>query len=141
MRKRTLESSRVDAPQLRCAWALFKACVAVRDGWPRPLRLVALPVVAGIYRFVSLSLVGMDIPSSTRLSTSARIYHGVGLVVHAEAVIEAGVVLRHNTTIGKSSPDLGAPVIRRDSQIGPNSVILGPIEIGRTPLLVPGRSW
>jgi len=95
-----------------------------------PLTTVARVVVAATYRLVSLSFVGMDIPTSANVSPLARIYHGMGLVIHKDAQVDAGVVLRQNTTIGKKNEDGPAPVIRSGADIGANCVVLGGVTIG-----------
>lgn len=118
------------SPQLRIAWRLYGLLKAL-DSAPRQraARIVRLPITV-MYRFISLSLVGMDIPSTASVSPHVRIYHGVGLVVHKDARVAAGVILRQNTTIGKKAEDEGAPVIERGVDIGANCVILGEVTLG-----------
>lgn len=97
--------------------------------WPSPARqLVSIPVGL-LYRFVSLALIGFDIPISTQIGPGLTIQHGVGLVVHNRAVIGAGVTLRQCTTIG-SKDGSNPPTIADGVSVGPNCVILGPISIG-----------
>jgi serine O-acetyltransferase len=58
--------------------------------------------------------------------------HGSGIVIGETAVVEDGVSILQNVTLGGTGKDHGArhPVIRREVMIGAGAKILGHIEIG-----------
>lgn len=86
------------------------------------------------YRLLVEWILGVEIPARTEIAPGLRLYHGQGLVVHPAARIGAGVVLRHNTTIGVVSLERNsgdAPIIEDAVDIGANAVVIGPVRIGR----------
>lgn len=131
------EAWRATSPQLWLALTLFRVNHRLRRSRRSIPRFVNRGCVA-LYRFVSLSLVGMDIPSSTSMSPSVRVYHGVGLVVHDRSRIEAEVELRQNTTIGSKTPNGPAPWIQRGASLGANVVVLGGVTIGANAVIGAG---
>lgn len=101
------------------------------------LRAVGFAISA-IYRGLSLYVLGMDIPTSTRIDGEVVVYHPIGLVISDNAHIESGVQLRQNTTIGTRVPFGPAPRICEGADIGANSVILGGITIGASAIVGAG---
>ena len=73
-----------------------------------------------------------------------NIVHGNGLVVGSGAHIRSGCVLLHNVTLGdafdQASGSIGGPVLGENVHIGPNSVLLGPIEIGANSKIMAGST-
>lgn len=58
-------------------------------------------------------------------------YGGLGVVIHARAVIGSGVRISSNVTIGGRSGEPGVPVIEDDVLIGSGAQVLGPVRVGR----------
>lgn len=84
-------------------------------------------VLCGINRIVY----SVVLPASARLGCDVLLgYQGLGVVVHAEAVIGDRVVLTSGVTIGGNANELGVPVIGDDVYIGSGAKLLGPIRIG-----------
>ncbi|WP_395705304.1 serine O-acetyltransferase [Rhodococcus ruber] len=116
-------------PHIQMVLVLFRCSQTARGSSFKLVRLlVGLPMSA-VYRLVALCGFGIDIPTGTRIGSGFAIHHGMGLVVHDRTVIGSGVTLRHCTTLGSKGKD-GAPVIGNHVSIGPNSCVIGPIEVG-----------
>lgn len=112
--------------QLVCA--SYRVMAHLRD---RPhLLWLALPLSV-LYQLLQWGL-GVEIPAACRIGPGLAVFHGQGLVVHEEAVLGAGCVLRHNTTIGavRRGDANATPVIGDRVDIGANSVVLGGITLG-----------
>ena len=92
-------------------------------------RLVAIPLAA-VYLAVSRVVFSMDIPVGTEIGAGTTIHHGIGLVVHRDAVVGERCILRQCTTIGERTPNGGAPRVGVGVDVGSNAVILGHISIG-----------
>jgi serine acetyltransferase len=91
--------------------------------------LLAAPVIA-LYRAVALGVFSIDLPASTSVGPALTIHHGMGLVVNRATRIGEHVTLRHNTTLGSRRGDTDCPLVGPFVDIGPQSVVLGAIEIG-----------
>jgi serine acetyltransferase len=100
-------------------------------------RAAAIPLRA-LYRIYSLGLVGIDIPTSTRIGRNLQIHHGVGLVVSCRSRIGNNVTLRQNTTIGAKDGESGGPILEDGVDVGANVVILGDIRVGRNAVIGAG---
>jgi serine acetyltransferase len=98
---------------------------------PAYLRPLAFPYRA-FYRIVTDIFIGIDIPLSCEIGPGARIFHGFGLVLHANTKIGSHVVLRHGVTIGMSGTygEPRVPVIGDYVDIGAAAMILGGITVG-----------
>lgn len=116
-------------PGIRLVLVLFRATQLMRGNAGGLRRLLAAPVQL-LYRLVALSFFGIDIPARTRVGRGLAIHHGMGLVVNADTCIGDHVTLRHNTTLGSRRTDSDCPVLGTGVDIGPNSVLLGPISVG-----------
>ncbi|MDJ0352031.1 hypothetical protein [Pseudarthrobacter sp. PH31-O2] len=123
-------------PHLQFALLLFRLAQAsrARSGL---LAQTSNVVFTAAYRAYALSVLSLDIPVSTKVSPGLVIHHGMGLVVHNDAVIGRGVTLRQNTTIG-AKPGLGAPKLLDGVDVGANSVIIGNITIGENSVVGAG---
>lgn len=77
---------------------------------------------------------GAEVHWQSRWDPGVNIVHGNGLVVCAGAHIRRGCLLLHNVTLGEAydqkSGRIGGPSLGEDVHIGPNSVLIGPIEVG-----------
>lgn len=70
-----------------------------------------------------------DISREARIDPSARFPHLTGVVVHEDAVVEAGCMIMQQVTLGQLA-DGGAPVVERNAYLGAGARILGPVRIG-----------
>jgi serine acetyltransferase len=92
-------------------------------------RVGSAPVVV-LYRLLVDWGMGIELPPTLEAGPGLGVWHGSGLVVHAQARLGSGVVLRHNTTVGTRSDDGPAPVLGDRVEIGTGAVVLGGIHIG-----------
>lgn len=94
------------------------------------------------YKIITDFLLKCEIPASTRIGEGLIIHHATGLVLNRNVVIGKNVTLKHNTTIGNkesiSGKDLGSPIIGDNVIIGPHSIIIGPIRIGKNSIIGAG---
>ncbi len=95
-----------------------------RQRWNAPVR--------AIYRLVVEWVLGVELPSSVVAGPGLRVWHGTGLVVHANVRLGADVTLRHNTTLGAKGEgsDALAPVLGDRVDVGAGAIVLGALEIG-----------
>lgn len=96
---------------------------------PRPLRWLGWPYLALYHLAVSWEL-GIEIPASARIGPGLRLYHGTGLVIHKNAVMGKGCILRHNVTIGNRHHEDDVPTIGDEVEIGAQAILIGAIRIG-----------
>jgi serine acetyltransferase len=116
-------------PGIQVVLALFRTAQLARGTGGGVRKLVSAPVLL-LYRIVALRLFGIDIPVYTQVGPGLAVHHGMGLVVNRATRIGDSVTLRHNTTLGARRTDDDCPVLGSGVDVGPNSVLLGPIEIG-----------
>jgi serine acetyltransferase len=116
-------------PGMQVLLVLFRAAQLARGDGGRVRRLLAAPVMV-LYRAVALTGFGVDLPVSTAVGPGLAIHHGMGLVVNRTTRIGAHVTLRHCTTLGARRTDDDSPVLDDHVDVGPNSVLLGPITVG-----------
>ena len=100
---------------------------AKRSPFWRPLYLV----LAVLYRTVAELLLGIEIPSSTRIGPGLMIRHGVGIVINPGTVLGSDVMLRQNVTLGNLSARRPAcPVIGDGVEFGAGAVVVGGVRVG-----------
>ncbi len=77
-------------------------------------------------------VLGVDIHPAARIGEGVMLDHGSGLVIGETAVVEDGVSILQNVTLGGTGKDTGDrhPKIRRGALIGAGATILGNIEVG-----------
>lgn len=126
-------------PHIQLALLLFRLAQASRARSGILPRLSSV-LLSGVYRAYALSVLSLDIPVSTQIAPGLIIHHGMGLVVHNAAVVGCGVTLRHNTTIGAKSGSLGpgAPTLADGVDVGANTVIIGPVSLGKNSIVGAG---
>jgi serine acetyltransferase len=90
-----------------------------------------VPILA-VYRVVVDWVLGVELPPSVVAGPGLRIWHGTGLVVHANVRLGADVTLRHNTTLGAKGEahDAPAPVIGDRVDVGAGAIVLGDLTVG-----------
>lgn len=70
-----------------------------------------------------------DIPSSCDIDRTVKFSHsGLGVVVHANARIEADTSIQPHVVIGKAEG--GIPIIEKNCYIGTGAILIGDILIG-----------
>lgn len=82
-------------------------------------------VVKGILRIIW----GVVIPPSAVIGEGTFItYHGLGVVIHQDAVIGKNCIIRQHVTIAGGNG--GVPVIGDNVELNANVVVVGPVHIG-----------
>ena len=91
-----------------------------------------IPVIPTLLYYLIFIIYNSSIPPSTTIGRGSKLgYGGIGVVIHARAIIGKNVMISQNVTIGGKSGLYKVPVIEDDVHIGAGAVILGPITIGR----------
>ncbi|QCR42508.1 serine acetyltransferase [Curtobacterium sp. SGAir0471] len=110
---------------------LFRVAGATQ-ALPSALRFLTAPIRA-VYRSVSTTLLGAEIPLGTRIGPGLALPHHRGVVLHHAAEIGPGSTLRHNVTIGVRRSGESTPKVPRlgpGVDVGAGAQILGDVEIG-----------
>jgi serine acetyltransferase len=118
-------------PRLWTVVVLFRLAAHARGRRPRP-RLVALPLIV-LYKLLVEWVLGIELPLRLRVGPGLRLYHAHGLVVHPDAELGAGVVLKHGVTIGHRGDEETegpTPVIGDGAVLGPHAQVLGDVTVG-----------
>lgn len=123
-------------PKSRFVLAWFRRCQRWRET-PGPAARVMFLVHAAAYRVVTEGLLGIELPTSTRVGPGLRLRHGIGVVVNPHAVIGRGVMIRHGVTLGNRRERDDCPVIEDDVEIGVGAVVIGAVVIGHGARLGP----
>jgi putative colanic acid biosynthesis acetyltransferase WcaB len=96
-----------------------------------PKLVIVLP-----YRIFFEFFLGIEIPPRTQIEEGLVIFHGQGIVIHAQVRIGKNCMLRHGITIGTSlskvRPDNNpcVPTIGNNCNIGAGAIVIGDISIG-----------
>lgn len=91
-----------------------------------------------LYRIVFNWIFGIDISEHASIGRNFVLWHGIGTIIHPNAIIGDNVTMRHNTTIGNAKDRGGAPIIGNNVNIGCNVVIIGEITIGENVIIGAG---
>lgn len=113
----------------RVVMGLFRRCQRWRDA-RGPVARLSYAVHAALYVGLT-SVLGIELPPSTRVGPGLRLRHGVGLVVNPRSVIGANVMIRHGVTLGNRRTRTDCPTIGDDVEIGAGAVIIGAVTIGK----------
>jgi putative colanic acid biosynthesis acetyltransferase WcaB len=97
---------------------------------PRRSERLAGRVSDALYRFVSLWLLGVELPWLTEVGPRLRLPHAQGIVVNAGSRIGADVLLRHGVTLGGRRSSSDCPVLGDRVDVGNGALVLGAITIG-----------
>ncbi len=115
-------------------WAstVYRLAHAVHTGIPGrvlryPLRTVLILASKGIE-----VLTGIAIPAECRIGPGLYIGHFGPIILHPKAVLGENCNLSQSTTLGMrhDGPKAGVPRLGNRVYVGPNTVIIGSIEIG-----------
>ncbi|MEI8312181.1 MAG: serine acetyltransferase [Verrucomicrobiota bacterium] len=116
------------SPKGRIVMLFFRVCQRVRR-WPFGLWVLGTPLLATYVFFVHWVL-GIELDYQTDIGRGLSIRHGVGIVVHRDAVIGEGCTLRQAVTIGERVPGGPCPVLGNRVETGAGAIILGGIRLG-----------
>ncbi|AZP10944.1 serine O-acetyltransferase [Undibacterium parvum] len=97
---------------------------------------LGIPVLPRVLYALNRVLFAAAIPPSVQIGTNVLLgYSGLGIVIHANAVIGNNVKISQNVTIGGRSGFVNVPVLEDGVQIGAGACILGPIRICKNALV------
>jgi serine O-acetyltransferase len=109
-------------------------------------RALAAPVafICRAFHHRTTGRMGIDLAWSTEIGAGFRIAHGWGLVISPRARIGRNVTVFHGVTIGQrddiaddGSRTTSYPTIEDDVWIGPHSIIVGGVTVGRGSRIAP----
>jgi serine O-acetyltransferase len=87
--------------------------------------------IYGVLNLFVRNVYGIELHASTTLGRRVRIAHQSGIVIHSDAVLGDGCMIRQNVTIGVatgSNPKV--PILGQRVQVGAGAVLIGGIVIG-----------
>jgi serine acetyltransferase len=116
-------------PKGRFVLLYFRLSQGIRR-LPLGLWVLGAPLLA-FYVLLVHWLMGIELDYKTTVGPGLALQHGVGLVVHQQAVIGSGCTLRNGVTIGERHSREGVPSLGDFVNVGVNAVILGPVTIGK----------
>ncbi|MCW2574157.1 MAG: putative serine O-acetyltransferase [Modestobacter sp.] len=85
----------------------------------------------GLYRVLSLWVLGVEMPWMTEIGPRLSLPHPHGIVLNAHARIGADVMIRHGVTIGGRRGAFDCPIVEARVDIGAGASLVGDITIGR----------
>lgn len=92
---------------------------------------MGVPVLPRVLYVLNRVLFATAIPPSVKIGRDVLLgYSGLGIVIHAQAVIGNNVKISQNVTIGGRAGLLHVPVIEDGAEIGAGACVLGPVRIG-----------
>jgi serine O-acetyltransferase len=99
----------------------------------RWLHLRGVPLLPTILKGFNRILFSIALPPSAQVGKGVLFgYHGLGIVVHANAVIGDRVKISPNVVIGgRGGGKRGVPLVESDVVIGAGACILGAITLGK----------
>lgn len=94
---------------------------------------MGIPILPRLLYGVNRILFATVIPPSVVIGKNVLLgYSGLGIVIHARAVIGNDVKLGQNVTIGGRSGLFEVPIIEDGAEIWAGACVLGPVRIGRS---------
>jgi serine O-acetyltransferase len=124
------------------SWAEFPADVVRKVGVQMMVavrlmhfvRDAGIPLAPQIASRLIRHLYGADIHWDAELAPGVSVIHGQGLIISSSAKVGKGCILFQGVTLGEGRDGdtgaVGAPTLGEDVHVGPNTVILGPIDVG-----------
>lgn len=92
---------------------------------------MGIPLLPRLLYAFNRAVFATAIPPSVQIGSGVLLgYSGLGVVIHARAVIGNNAMIGHNVTIGGRSRLIEVPVIGDGVEIGAGACVLGPIQIG-----------
>lgn len=90
-----------------------------------------IPLLPKVLYLLQYLLTNSSLPPSVCIGKGTKFgYGGIGVVIHARAVIGEKCILGQGITIGGKSKHYAVPIIGNNVYISPGARILGPITIG-----------
>ena len=91
-----------------------------------------VPLIPRLLTLFNRVVFATQLPAETRLGHGVQLnYSGLGIVIHARAVIGNHVEIGPGVVIGGRSKIFEVPVIEDHVQIGVGAKVLGPVRVGR----------
>ena len=84
-------------------------------------------IFSAFIRNLLISKHSMDVSSTAVIGPALRLPHPIGIVIGDNAILHGSITIYQNSTIGSKN---GYPEIGNHTIIYPNSVIVGPINVG-----------
>lgn len=83
---------------------------------------------------------GVDIHPAASIGDGLFLDHALGIVIGETAIVEDGVSIWHNVTLGSTFKDSGArhPVIRKNAMLCTGATVLGRVEVGENAVVAAG---
>lgn len=95
------------------------------------LHVIGIPVLPRLLYALNRIIFSVALPPSAIIGRRVLFgYHGLGIVIHPEAVIGDDVIIGPNAVIGGRGGRAGAPNIKGGVVIGSGAAILGAVTIG-----------
>ena len=95
-----------------------------------------IPILPKLLWRIMYLLFNSSLPASCTIGKGTVLaYGGIGIVIHARAVIGCNCLIGQNTTIGGKSGWYEVPIIGDNVQISAGARILGPIRIGNNVII------
>lgn len=108
----------------------------LRDAGFTPGAQVAARLIRHVY--------GAEVHWESQWEPGVNIVHGNGLVVGAGARIRKGCLLLHNVTLAdnydRKTGRIGGPSLGENVHVGPNTALIGPIEVGSNSKIMAGST-
>lgn len=96
------------------------------------LYMLGIPVLPRLLYVINRIIFSIALPPSVVVGRNVIFgYSGLGIVIHARAIIGDNVKIGQNVTVGGRSGLYAVPVIEDNVEIGAGACILGPIRIGQ----------
>lgn len=93
---------------------------------------LGIPILPKLGYIINRILFAVVLPPSVKVGRDVTFaYQGLGVVVHAQAVLGDGVYVGPQVIIGGRSGEKAVPVIEEGVVLGAGARILGPITIGK----------
>jgi serine O-acetyltransferase len=115
-------------------WALLQFRVAsgiYQSNWPWPVKRILLGLGVIGQKLVEI-MTGISLPYKATIGPGLHIGHFGGIIIHPEIIMGENCNISQGVTIGIAGRKRrrGVPHIGNRVYIGPNAVVVGPIEIG-----------
>lgn len=95
-----------------------------------------IPVVPKLIYYTQRLLYKSSLPATCMIGKGTKLaYGGIGLVIHARAVIGENCIVGQGVTIGGKSGWFEVPIIGDNVQISAGARILGPVRIGNNVII------
>lgn len=98
-------------------------------GAPKVIRPLVHMAYFGAYSIVRLAT-GIEIPRTARIGAGLLIHHFGGVVIHPQAEIGGGCVMRQGVTVGTREDGGACPKLGNNVVLGAYAQVLGDVRVG-----------